>query len=415
MSKLSKSPSVAVVAIVGSGPAGLMVAEVLAAQGYAVRVYEKKPGLGRKILIAGSSGLNVSYDAPLHEFIKNYGNLESERWKSLLGQFTPEDWVNQIKSLRLDVFRGTSRRYFIQGMKGSGLLKNWVESLKNRGVEFHLNEECVGFAASTDGIQLNFANKSSEEFTAVAFCLGGGSWEKAEKPLRWPAFFKSQGIGFREFHSANAGFRVDWPPGLIAEAEGLPVKGIVFRSAKGQRAGELMITAYGLEGTPVYSLGETGDVWLDLKPTLSHEEILVKLTVARENLAPLRRVKKYLNLSPAAQALLFHLTPPDVLADLPGLIRHLKHFPLRLGERQPLEEAISSAGGVLWPELDESLMLKKFPGVFLAGEMIDWDAPTGGFLIQGCVSQGACAGKGILHFLKKLKSALQSTEKAGFP
>ena len=160
-----------------------------------------------------------------------------------------------------------------------------------------------------------------------------------------------------------------------------------------------MVTRYGLEGTPIYHLGETGPVWLDLMPGVSNAEIVTKLDRSRENLAPIRRVKKYLSLCPAALALLYHLTPPEALKSLPELVARIKRFPLALGERRPLTEAISSAGGLSFEELTDELMLKNFPGVFAAGEMLDWDAPTGGFLIQGCVSQGVLAAKGMLKFL----------------
>lgn len=397
------------IAIIGSGPAGLMAATVLSSKGYLVHVYEKKPGLGRKILIAGSSGLNVGFECTFNELLGNYTGPRTQ-WEQILKQFPPQDWLSFIHSLGLDTFLGTSRRYFVRGMKGSSLLKAWVESLKAKGVEFFLNHECVDFQTLDEGVRLNLKTPNDsiiqvKEFSKVCFALGGGSWEKTEKPLRWPSTFTSHGLKFTEFSSANSGFKVDWTEAFLKEAEGLPIKSIVFSSSKGSRAGEVVITEYGLEGTPVYALGETGEVWLDLKPALSELEILSKLGTSRENLSPIRRVKKFLNLSPAAFALIFHFSTPQERADLKTLCKKIKKFPLLLKGKQPLEESISSLGGLNWDEVDSDLMLKKFPGVYIAGEMLDWHAPTGGFLIQGSVSQGFAAGQGILKSIKLARSS----------
>jgi uncharacterized flavoprotein (TIGR03862 family) len=391
--------SIKPVAIIGSGPAGLMAAHVLASAGYAVKIFEKRPGAGRKILIAGSSGLNISFDSPLDEFIQNYQGPRSQ-WERILKKFPPQAWLSFVESLGLETFRGTSRRYFVKGMKGSGLLRSWVESLKKKGVEFFFLHECIDFDATRDGVCLTFEN-GEQIFSAVCFCLGGGSWEKEEKPLRWPTLFKKKNLRFKEFSSANSGFKVEWTQAFLKEAEGLPLKGVVFHSKKGSRAGELVVTSYGLEGTPIYTIGESGNAWIDLKPSFNEKQILEKLSSSKENLSPLRRVKKYLNLSPGAFALVFHFSPKEEIGDLKRLIARIKRFPIQLGERQPLEEAISSSGGLEWIEVDQSMMLKSFPGVFAAGEMLDWHAPTGGFLIQGCVSQGYVAGMGMVEFLRK--------------
>ncbi len=386
------------VAVVGSGPAGLMAAHVIASAGHRVQIFEKRSSPGRKILVAGSSGLNVTFDSPLPEFVKNFQGPSSE-WKEILNRFPPQAWLDFIHRLGLKTFRGTSNRYFVTEMKGAGLLRAWVDLLKKQGVQFFFNQECLDFSVGQEGVELQWG-EGKGIFSAVCFCLGGGSWEPKEKPLRWPRIFMAKNIGFTEFYSANSGFKVDWPLAFLKEAEGLPLKSIVFHSKKGSRPGEIVITQYGVEGTPIYALGEVGEVWIDLKPGLTETSILGKLNASKENLSPLRRVKKYLNLSPAALALLFHCTPPKVLNDLEVLVERIKRFPLILRERQSLDEAISSSGGVAWSELNSSLMLRQFPGIFVAGEMLDWHAPTGGFLIQGCVSQGYYAGTGILKYLE---------------
>jgi len=390
------------IAIVGTGPAGLMAAHVTSKAGYSVTLFEKKRGPGRKLLIAGSSGLNISFDAPTDEFWKNYRG-PAEHFRKLFEEFPSQAWFDFIHHLGIKTFRGTSRRYFVEGLKASPLLRAWLKSLQDQNVKIQYHHECVGFdirPLPTPSIELHFAAGESQTFDAVCFALGGGSYEKDETPLRWPAFFAKKGLRFSPFRASNVGFEVAWPAGLLAEAEGLPLKGITLTTSLGSKAGDLMITHYGLEGTPIYHLGETGPAWLDLAPALSLEQLSAKTQTSRENLAPIRRVKKSLALCPAAQALLFHCTPREILSDLPALAARIKHFPLTLGQCRPISEAISSAGGLAFEELTESLMLKQYPGVFAAGEMLDWDAPTGGFLIQGCAAQGVLAAKGIRQYLE---------------
>lgn len=411
------------IAVLGTGPAGLMAAWQAARAGLDVTVYEKRKAPGRKLLVAGSSGLNITYECGLDEFVGHYSGPR-DRFERFLRQFGPAEWRGFIeRELGIETFKGTSRRWFVasDGMKASGLLRAWVARLEAAGVRFEYGRECVGFGADggagagddggagagDDGgaggdactVELRFSDGARERFDAACFCLGGGSWEPQETPLRWPAIFRENGIEFHEFVASNVGFKVAWPTALIDEAEGQPVKNVVLRSSRGERSGDLVITRYGIEGTPVYFAGEVERVFLDLKPDLSEERILEKLALVKENLAPLRRAKRFLSLGEGALALLFHMTPPEELSDLRRLVARIKRFPLDLLERQPLAEAISSSGGVAWSELDDGLMLRRVPGVFVAGEMIDWDAPTGGFLIQACVAQGCWAGRAMAGYL----------------
>jgi uncharacterized flavoprotein (TIGR03862 family) len=403
------------IAILGSGPAGLMAAFEAARAGLRVRVFEKRKALGRKLLVAGSSGLNITYECPLDEFVRHYSEPR-ERFEAFLEAFGPAEWRAFIEGeLGIPTFKGTSRRWFVasDGMKASGLLKAWIARLEAMGVRFELGRECVGFRSVGKGkgaqlVELEFADGARERFAAAGFCLGGGSWEPQEQPLRWPRIFRERGIAFREFAPSNVGFQVAWPEALLAEAEGKPIKNVVLRSSRGERSGDLVITRYGIEGTPVYFAGEKGVVYLDLKPDLTEEQVLRKLEFVKENLSPLRRAKKVLKLGEGALALLYHVPESggsEPGAGLRGFARRIKRFELELREPQPLAEAISSSGGVSWDELDRSLMLKRFPGVFAAGEMIDWDAPTGGFLIQGCVSQGAWVGREMVGYCAKEKAA----------
>lgn len=382
------------VAVVGTGPAGLMAASILAKAGIAVTIFEKNKGPGHKLLIAGGSGLNVSNALPPEEFAAHYsGDI---RWIDLFEKFSVADWLAFIHTLGLETFEGTSGRYFVREMKASGLLRLWLEALEKAGAVFHYNAECTGWEKSNQKISLHFRERASQAFDAVLFALGGGSWLKEE--ARWPEIFKAHGVSVLPFRSANAGFSVAWRREFIAEAANQPLKNITFHSALGHKKGDLMITEYGLEGTPVYFYGASGDCSVDLKPDHSETEIAARLDSVRENLSPLRRAAKKLHLDKAALALLFHHAPPETLASNTALAHAIKNFPLVLGEPRPLTEAISSLGGIRLDEIDTDFQLRKIPGVYAAGEMLDWHAPTGGFLIQACVSQGFAAAKGILKY-----------------
>lgn len=383
------------IAIIGSGPAGLMAATRLAGlSGVAVDLYERRAGFGRKLLVAGSSGLNISHRLSPADFAAHYSGGTPRFWAGLLDEFGPAEWISFIeRELGLETFVGTSERYFVREMKASGLLAAWRKLLESRGVRFHANRELRGFARAADGgFRLDFgADPVSAD--RVAFALGGGSWED---PLpEWPALFRANGVGVEPFAPANVGFTVDWSASFLAEAEGKPLKKIRFGNRRGEKDGELVVTRYGLEGTPVYFHGETGPAWIDLKPDLDEAAILARLAAVRENLAPIRRVKQKLELCEASLALLFHHTPEDVRRDLKTLVARIKRFPIVLGGPRPLAEAISSRGGIAMAEVGESLELRKFPGAYAGGEMLDWHAPTGGFLIQAAVSMGARIGNAI--------------------
>ncbi len=389
------------IAIVGSGPAALMTADVVSSAGHSVSIFEKRKAPGRKLLIAGSSGLNITNNLPLAEFMKHYSG-PSEFWHKVLKTFSPEAWIKFIENLKINTFEGTSGRYFVQDMKASKFLRAWLNQLSEKGVQFYYDHECVGFEKekTTDKLLIHFSQKNLRPFDALCFCLGGGSYEPAESPLRWPSIFLKNKLGFDGFTPSNVGYQIDWTEAFLKEAEGLPLKNIKLTSSKGSRMGDAVITKYGLEGTPVYFVGEPGTLKIDLKPDLNREQILIKCQGIKENLSPLRRVKRQLSLCPASLALLFHHTPKAVLLDLKLLASFIKSFPITFRSSQSIDEAISSAGGLHLSELNENFMLKKYPGVFAAGEMLNWDAPTGGFLIQGCVSQGFCAGQGVISYFK---------------
>lgn len=381
------------IAVIGTGPAALMAASVVAAHGHHVSVFEKNKGPGRKLLIAGGSGLNISNSLPLAEFAAQYTG-DGIDWQKLLQQFSPSAWLAFIHALNLETFEGTSGRYFVREMKASGLLRAWLTDLEARSVEFHYGRELKDFEkADQDRITLHFSEGQSVIVDSAVLALGGASWLAENETLRWPQILVSKGIALTEFTAANCGYEVAWKKEFLAEALNQPLKNAVLTSSAGSKKGDILITAYGLEGTPVYTCGSSETCHIDLKSDLNAAQIKQKLDAARENFSPLRRAKKVLNLSPAALALIYHHAPGGGFSTNAKFADLLKNFPVTLLKPRPLSEAISSSGGVALAEITSDFELKEFPGVFAVGEMLDWSAPTGGFLIQACVSQGHAAGK----------------------
>jgi uncharacterized flavoprotein (TIGR03862 family) len=375
----------------------MAASELASTAGFQIQVFERRAGLGRKLLVAGSSGLNISNGLPLSEFAREYRGWDTTFWTKLLEEFGPADWIRFIENaLGLETFLGTSDRYFVREMKASGLLKRWIQRLTEKSVVFRTGCELVELDVLPKGYGLRFGSNPStvEIFDHVIVATGGGSWE--ERPPLWPAILRRHGISVLDFAPSNVGYEVAWSSGLLEEAEGKPLKKIRFQNARGEKDGELVITKYGLEGTPVYFYGEPGEAFLDLKPDLTTAQVEDRLTRVKENLSPMRRVKQKLELGEAGLALLFHETPSEIRSDLRLLAARVKRFPVQLVRPRPLEEAISSRGGLALEEVRDSFELRKLPGVYCGGEMLAWDAPTGGFLIQAAVSMGARIGRAIV-------------------
>jgi len=383
------------VAIIGTGPAALMAASTLTTHGHRVQIFEKNSGAARKLLIAGASGLNISNALPLEKFSTRYEGIGVD-WLQLLQQFSPTDWLDFVASLGLETFKGTSGRYFVREMKAAGLVRAWLTDLESKGVTLYYSAELSDFSlADNSQIALNFGASKSATFAAVVLALGGASSLAASDRLQWPQLLAQKGVQVNPFAPANCGFDVQWKKEFLSEAARQPLKNVIFTSRAGSAKGDILITEYGVEGTPIYTYGRAETCHIDLKSDLSEEQIIKKLAAVRENFSPLRRATKALHLSPIVQALVFHHAPPGGCSTHQNLARLLKNFPVELLQRRPLSEAISSSGGVSLAEITPHFELKKFPGVFAIGEMLDWSAPTGGFLIQACVSQGFVAAKAI--------------------
>lgn len=389
------------VAIIGGGPAGLMAAQVLAETGHHVSVYEAKPSLGRKFLMAGKSGLNLTKREPEALFRDAY--REASDWLTpMLSAFGPDQVEGWARDLGQPLFTGSSGRVFPEVMKASPLLRAWLAQLRERGVSFHTRHRWRGWR----GDALVFDTLEGDHLTkadATILALGGGSWARLGSDGAWTALLAQRGVEIAPLAPANAAIRVGWSP-YMAPHFGSPLKSVKFTCGPYSSRGEAILSEHGLEGGGIYSVsrgireGET--VRLDLKPDLSHEVVAQRLSRPRGKSSLSNHLRRALGLSPLAIALLREVTPnlslyPEMLAAM------VKHLELPTQGLRPMDEAISTAGGVTMQALSPELMLNALPGVFCAGEMLDWEAPTGGYLLTACLSTGAWAGQGAAAYLSK--------------
>jgi len=384
------------VLIIGGGPAGLRAAEVAVAKGSRVTVCDAQRSVGRKFLVAGRGGLNLTHGEPVENFPDRCVD-EPERWRDLLREFGPAELRAWAAELGVETYVGTSGRVFPRGQKAAGLLRAWVRRLRSSGVQFRTAARFVNLTRDLNGWRADFQTTGeafSLDANSVVLALGGASWPETGSDGTWPAILAAHGIEITPWQPANCGWEVDWPPELLARAEGLPLKNLTVSAGSESVSGELLITRNGLEGGAIYRLGRTlramtnPQVTIDFKPQLTEEQMRGRI----ENLPPSSDWFRAWKLSDAAVALL-ETMPPTNRLDREQTIARVKNFTVLLRGPRPIGEAISSAGGVPWNELDETLMLRKLPGVFVAGEMIDWEAPTGGYLLQGCFATATRAGR----------------------
>ena len=394
----------------GGGPAGLRAAEVLAQAGCAVTVYERKPSAGRKFLVAGSGGLNLTHSEALEDFASRYG--DAARWRPLLEAFPPAALREWAEGLGIETFVGTSGRVFPVEKRAAPLLRGWIARLRDLGVRFRVDHAWTGWERDGETLRLSFRHrgKTVEAVAdAVLLALGGASWPETGSEGEWVSLFRERGFAVAPWRAANCGWEVAAPwPEEVGAVAGQPLKNIAATAGQTRVEGECVVTRYGLEGGVLYPLGpvlramEKPVVRLDFKPSLSPE------TLRRKWGAPPRRIEALLpsavdkwRLGPAAAALLAAAGP---YATPEALLERVKECPVALSGPRPLAEAISSAGGLAWDELDAGLMLRREPGLFAAGEMLDWEAPTGGYLLQGCFATGDRAARGLLSYLDRLSA-----------
>ena len=402
------------VAVIGGGPGGLMAAEVLAEAGAVVTVYEAMPSVGRKFLLAGRGGLNLTHSEPVEQFATRYGAAEAVIGPTI-SAFSPNDLAGWCAGLGQDTFVGSSRRVFPAGFRATPLLRAWLARLADLGVQFRVRHEWQGWGGAPNELLLadHRGVQNTVHANAVLFALGGGSWPRSGSNGVWVEEFARHDIDVVRLRPANCGFLTQWTDGYRERFGGTPLKNVAMTFACTTVRGEALITAAGIEGGPVYGVSaELRDeiervgramVHIDLHPDLTADALVQRLTRAvptgasRSMSAVLRAGT---GLAPVAVGLVREATRNVLPKDIDGLAQLLKAVPLMLTGIAPLERAISSAGGIALHEIDESFMLRRQPGCFVAGEMLDWEAPTGGFLLQGTFSTAVAAAKGAIRWLE---------------
>jgi hypothetical protein len=377
-----------------------MAAERLSGRGFAVTVFDAMATPGRKFLMAGRGGLNLTHSEPLPQFIARYGDRAAQvaPW---LDRFTPEDLRRWADGLGAETFIGSSGRVFPKAMKASGLLRNWLKRLDQAGVTFKLRHRWRGF----DGDRLRFDGETQlVAARATVLALGGASWPKLGSDAAWVSILASRGMAIAPFQPANCGFDVAWSEHFRNRAAGQPLKNIGLALEGVQVRGEMVITRDGIEGGAVYAISAKlrdrlpAVLWLDLKPQMEIDMLAGRLAERRKGRSLSAWLTAELHLSPLVYSLLREAADP-IPDDPHALARLIKQVPLKVERTRPIAEAISSAGGIAFDAVTADLMLHSPPGVFVAGEMLDWEAPTGGYLLQACMSSAVTAADGAFRYL----------------
>lgn len=416
------------IAIVGGGPAGLMAAEVLAQPGLEVHLYDAMPSVGRKFLLAGIGGLNLTHAEPFSDFVLRYGSRQSEI-APLLHHFSPQMVRDWARDLGIETFVGSSRRVFPLEMKAAPLLRAWLRRLRVAGVIFHTRYRWHGWNTNR---ALKFSTPDGENSVhadVVILALGGGSWAKLGSDGAWLPLLAEQGVTIAPLQPANCGFEVQWSEYFRGRFAAQPVKSVIlsFTDASGkyyQKRGELMITAPGVEGSLLYAfsaplrdtIAARGSVTvnLDLAPDRSLADLVKALSKPRGAKSMANHLRNQIGITGVKAGLLRESLSAVAFADPTQLAAALKAVPIKLITARPIDEAISTAGGVCFESLDAQLMLKAMPGVFCAGEMLDWEAPTGGYLLTAALASGRAAGLGALAWLQTRKKPSSVTVGAQF-
>jgi uncharacterized flavoprotein (TIGR03862 family) len=397
------------VIIVGGGPAGLMSTQIIASAGHQVKIYDAMPSFGRKFLLAGRGGLNLTHSQSFEKFIKNY--FENQDWlEPCIKEFDANNLQNWCHELGQETFVGSSGRVFPKSMKTSPLLRNWLKKLDNLGVKFYPNHQWQGF----DNQDLIFKNRENnlihEQADATLLALGGASWPQLGSNGKWVDILSNYDIKIAKLEPSNCGFIVNWSDYFSQKFAGAPLKSIALTHNNITHKGEFVITKNGIEGNAVYALSsylrETikkegkAILYLDLRPEMSLENLAKKL--APQNKKSFSNYLQKAGFADYTNSLLRELIGLDKInnANSNELANYLKNLPITLIATSDINRAISSAGGIKKESFDDNFMLKNRAGIFVAGEMLDWEAPTGGYLLQGCFSTAVRASKGVLNFLE---------------
>ena len=409
-------PKQKLVAVVGGGPAGLMAASVLAGAGIKVCVFEAMPSVGRKFLIAGKGGMNITHSEPIELFLSRYGDRR-KFIAPMVNDFTPDNLRQWVSDLGFDTFIGSSGRVFPSEMKAAPLLRTWIRQLRSQQVDFYMQHTWTGWT-SNDYTKLSFSASQGEiEITvdAVVFALGGGSWRKLGANGEWVASFKDKNITVSPLKPSNCGFNVGWSAHFSQRFAGTPIQSISLSFINASQLsftqrGEFSITSSGIEGSLIYALSAPlrdeialkgqAIIYLDLLPDWELKVVIDKLTKksTKESLSNLFR--KRLGICGVKMGLLREVASSEQFNNPAQIAALIKALPITLLSTRPIDEAISTAGGVSFEAVDKNLMITAMPGVFCAGEMLDWEAPTGGYLLTACLASGKTAAKGVLGWLK---------------
>jgi uncharacterized flavoprotein (TIGR03862 family) len=420
MTETNTTPvSTQTVAVIGGGPAGLMAAQTLMDAGLSVDLFDTMPSVGRKFLLAGKGGLNLTHSEPLAVFETRFGAAQAAL-TPLLRDFGPDQVKAWALKLGVDTFVGTSGRVFPTDMKAAPLLRAWLHQLRHpttgEGVRLHMRHRWTGWAE--DG-SLRFTSPQGEQLhrpAAVVLALGGGSWARLGSDGAWVPLLQARGVAVAPLQPANCGFESAWSEFFSSRFAGQPFKSVAIRftDSLGQsfsRKGEFVATASGVEGSLVYAVSHllrdeitrhgSATFHLDLLPDKSSDRVLAEVTHPRGSRSLSSHLKSRLNLDGIKSAILHEVLSKADMADLPKVAATLKALPLRVTATRPLDEAISTAGGVPFAAMDGAGMLSSVPSVFCAGEMLDWEAPTGGYLMTASLASGRAAGLGVVGYLGK--------------
>ncbi|WP_418125609.1 TIGR03862 family flavoprotein [Variovorax sp. 160MFSha2.1] len=404
------------VAVIGGGPAGLMAAEILSASGAQVHVYDAMPSVGRKFLLAGRGGLNLTHSEPFDAFVSRFGERRAQL-EPMLAQFGPQQVREWASGLGIETFVGTSGRVFPTDMKAAPLLRAWLHRLRAAGVQFHMRHRWVGEGAF-DPASLRFTTPAGEVIAsadAVVLALGGASWARLGSDGAWVPWLQAKGVDVAPLEPANCGFDgLGWSEHFSSRFAGQPFKSVAisFTDSHGRqfaRKGEFVATATGIEGSLIYAasallrdeIAEKGSatLLLDLLPDRSAEQVLAAVKHPRGARSLSSHLKSRLGLEGIKAGVLHEALSREAMHDPQQLAATIKAVPLKLVAARPIDEAISTAGGVRFDALDAQLMSKALPGVFAAGEMLDWEAPTGGYLLTASMASGAMAARGAIQRL----------------
>ncbi len=404
------------VAVIGGGPAGLMAAEVLSQAGVKVDLYDAMPSVGRKFLMAGKGGMNITHSEPFDKFLSRYGSRQAQI-KPLLDAFGSEALRAWVQGLGIGTFIGSSGKVFPADMKAAPLLRAWLHRLRADGVSFHMRHRWLGWG---DGMLLLSTPEGEKTVNAdaVVLAMGGGSWPQLGSTGAWVSLLVRRGVQVEPLQSSNCGFDVSWSEFFRSRFAGQPLKSVraSFTGSSGAefcQTGELLVTENGVEGSLIYQMSAllreqiaatgTALIYLDLAPGKDQQFLIDRVSQPRGKLSMANHLRKRIGIDGLKAALLREVLSKADFDDPLQLCEVIKALPVKLVAARPINEVISSAGGVSFAALDQRLMIRSMPGVFCAGEMLDWEAPTGGYLLTACFAGGRVAGEGVLAWLQAEK------------